>query len=251
MSVRVVSKEQQAYGEFNGGAIVENKPVGFPREGGALRAYSNIFYWANAIALEDSTIGLHPHQGFEIMSIVLAGTIRHYDTKAKEWIDLKAGDVQVIQAGNGISHAEHMNEGSRMFQIWFDPNLDQSLQKDAQYADYESDDFEVSKNGELEIQHIAGPQGKVQMDAKVTIQKWSSNEYIETPITLLKDTTYSVYVLDGVLSFGKWKLQKDDYAVVNDLEEITLKGHGTLLVIATPKELKYKTYADNVKYSQS
>ena len=68
-----VSKEEQAYGAFNGGEIVENKPIGFNREGGKLKPYSNLFYWANAIANVDSTIGLHPHQGFEIMSFILEG----------------------------------------------------------------------------------------------------------------------------------------------------------------------------------
>lgn len=247
MLVKVVSKSQQAYGEFNGGAIVENKPVGFPREGGMLKAYSNIFYWANAVALEDSTIGLHPHQGFEIMSIVLEGNIRHYDTKAKQWVDLEKGDVQIIQAGNGISHAEHMNKDSRMFQIWFDPNLDESLNKRADYADYKADDFVKSKNGALEIQHIAGAHGKVDMDSDVSIQRWTAKEYQETDLDLSTESTYSIYVLSGVHTLGSWKLQKDDYAVANGMSNVTLKGTGELLVIETPKSLDYETYAEQIK----
>jgi len=33
MSIQIINKESQAYGAFNGGEIVENKPIGFPREG--------------------------------------------------------------------------------------------------------------------------------------------------------------------------------------------------------------------------
>ena len=40
----------QAYGEFNNGDIIENKPLGFPQDGGKLKPYSNIFYWAHASA---------------------------------------------------------------------------------------------------------------------------------------------------------------------------------------------------------
>ena len=42
---------------------------------------SNLFYWAHATATKDSTIGLHPHKGFEILTYVLKGKIRHYDLK--------------------------------------------------------------------------------------------------------------------------------------------------------------------------
>ena len=50
MAIKIYSKEDQASGAFNGGEIVENKPLGFPQDGGELRPYSNIFYWANAVA---------------------------------------------------------------------------------------------------------------------------------------------------------------------------------------------------------
>ena len=43
MSIHIVKKEHQAVGEFNGGEIQENKPIGFPREGGELTPYSNLF----------------------------------------------------------------------------------------------------------------------------------------------------------------------------------------------------------------
>ena len=39
----------------------------------------------------------------------------------------KEGDVQIIRAGNGISHAEEIDDNSEIFQIWFDPNLSKTL----------------------------------------------------------------------------------------------------------------------------
>ena len=130
MDLKIFKLKEQAKGSFNGGEIRENKPLGFPQDGGDLKPYSNIFYWANAVASVESEIGLHPHRGFEIMSIILEGEIAHYDTSADKWISLKAGDVQLIRAGRGISHAELMKKNSRMFQIWFDPGLQNTLSKD-------------------------------------------------------------------------------------------------------------------------
>ena len=69
MSVEIFTKEQQARGSFNNGEILEYKPIGFPQDGGFLKPYSNLFYWAHAWTPgEKSTIGLHPHQGFETVS---------------------------------------------------------------------------------------------------------------------------------------------------------------------------------------
>ena len=80
--IRVIVKENQANGAFNNREIIESKPIGFPHDGGETKPYSNLFYWAHAWTTnKSSTIGLHPHQGFEICSFVLKGYINHFDTK--------------------------------------------------------------------------------------------------------------------------------------------------------------------------
>ena len=71
INVEIVKREYQADGNFNNGEILEKKPIGFPQDGGLSKPYSNIFYWAHAWTNEKkSTIGLHPHQGFEICSFI-------------------------------------------------------------------------------------------------------------------------------------------------------------------------------------
>ena len=128
MPIKVFTKENQASGNFNNGQILEKKPIGFPQDGGQLSPYSNLFYWAHAWAPDkDSTIGLHPHRGFEICSFVLKGEIEHYDTLIEKWITLKKGDVQVIKAGKGISHSDKLKSNSEILQIWFDPTIQQYL----------------------------------------------------------------------------------------------------------------------------
>jgi redox-sensitive bicupin YhaK (pirin superfamily) len=103
--ITIIRREDQPDGQFNGGAVLEKRPVLY--RSGKTSPYSNLFYWAHAWSEKGSAIGLHPHQGFEILSFVLTGEIEHYDTKNKTWNTLKAGDVQIIRSGNGISHAEN------------------------------------------------------------------------------------------------------------------------------------------------
>ena len=80
------------------------------------------------------------------MTFVLDGEIRHYDTLIEKWIDLKKGDIQLIQSGSGISHSEHMQKNSSIFQIWFDPDISKTMQQKAKYQSYKSDNFNQKNN---------------------------------------------------------------------------------------------------------
>ena len=41
MAIKIFKKDNQANGNFNGGEILEKKPIGFPQDGGILKPYSN------------------------------------------------------------------------------------------------------------------------------------------------------------------------------------------------------------------
>jgi len=246
MSVEIVRKQEQAYGAFNGGDIIENKPIGFDREGGKLKSYSNLFYWAFAEAKVDSTIGLHPHQGFEIMSFVLNGEIRHYDTAGKTWIPLHAGDVQIIRSGSGISHAEFMAEGAQMFQIWFDPNLQRTMQQPASYDDYKSADFQPSQQLGHQETHLVGKNGPIQMEAQGVEISRLTLEQESITLDWSANAIHSIYVLSGRLEFGDQIVEADDFVLVKDQEGLELKGEvGTeLFRISTPAKLDYLSYRE-------
>ncbi len=244
--MKIFTKSDQAYGAFNNGQIVENKPLGFPQDGGELRPYSNLFYWANAEANRDSTIGLHPHQGFEIMSFVLEGKIRHFDTKLKSWRDLEAGDVQIIRAGNGISHMEFMAEGSRMFQIWADPDLSQSLSKEASYDDYAGHLFPTESSDGVTRTTLIGEGSPLSMD---TPHFYVERIDIDGSHTLKREEneTLSVYCLKGDFSFNDNAVRQDDFVLDHSNDVINIKGQGELFVIRSLIDPGYKTYANRFK----
>ena len=69
--------------------------------------------------------GKHPHDNMEIVSIPLAGELRHKDSMGNETI-IKEGEVQVMSAGTGIFHSEYNNRKDsdvRFLQIWLFPNI--------------------------------------------------------------------------------------------------------------------------------
>lgn len=244
MSIRITPKEQQGYGAFNGGEIVENKPIGFPQDHSSIRPYSNLFYWAHARAVTDSTIGLHPHQGFEICSFVLRGEIRHYDTKLREWRPLSAGDVQIIRAGNGISHSEWLGKDGEIFQIWFDPNLEKTLSKPASYDDYKAEVFPEKQVGNARVKTLVGEGSPFQMDTpgvEVFNIKIESGEF---RLKTEPGKIYSAYLLEGEADFNGEAAKVSDFVQITELEEIVLnapKG-ANVFVIASPVHPGYRTY---------
>ncbi len=249
MAITILPKEKQGYGAFNGGEIVENKPIGFPSDHSTLRPYSNLFYWAHARAVVDSTIGLHPHQGFEICSFVLKGKIRHFDTKLNEWRPLESGDVQIIRAGNGISHSEAMNKDAEIFQIWFDPDLTKTMSQPASYDDYRAVDFPVESMEGKKITRLAGVGSPFKMDTPgIEIERIDlNNAHHSIPASPTK--TYSIYVLEGEAILNGTPAQTSDFALVTDEQvlEIQADTSASLFLISSPKHPGYRTYAELMK----
>ncbi|MCB1139878.1 MAG: pirin family protein [Leptospiraceae bacterium] len=201
MAMYIAPYANQVGGEFDGGKILEKKPLGFPQEGGGIPYISSLFYWACAWSDEGGLIAEHPHQAFEIISFVLDGEIEHYDNKAAAWKKLKAGDVQIIRAGSGITHAERMNAGSRMFQIWFDPYLDRAVTQPPSYNDYRAEQFPVEslENG-VEQTTLIGGASPFQMQSPVEVfrRKYSGGPL---EIDLNPGEVMAMYALEGSFQF--------------------------------------------------
>jgi quercetin 2,3-dioxygenase len=245
MAIRIFPKQKQGKGAFNGGDIVENKPIVPGNVPGSMRPYSNLFYWAHARAVTDSTIGLHPHEGFEICSFILKGEIRHYDTKLREWRPLRAGGAQIIRAGNGISHSEWMGKDAEMFQIWFDPNLRVALTQPASYDDYEVTAFpETTANGVVE-RTIVGEGSPFRMETSgIGVQRLELGAACKT-LSLGENRMASIYTIEGEALVGGERLGEGDFAVVDDVASVELESlaGAALFVITSPKVPPYRTYA--------
>lgn len=78
-------------------------------------------------------VGVHPHKGFETVTIAYKGSVEHYDSTGNSGI-IHSGDVQWMTAGAGILHKEfHEKEFSKkggpfeMVQLWVNlPKKDKS-----------------------------------------------------------------------------------------------------------------------------
>jgi len=246
MPITIYPFEQQEPGGFNGGEILENRPIVMSHNPSHLLPYSNLFYWAHAWSDNGSTIGEHPHKGFEIMTFILKGTIEHYDTKNRKWIPLSTGDAQIIRAGSGISHSEKINAGSHVFQIWFDPDVRKTMSAPASYNDYPSKDFPVASINGFEVKTYVGSGAPVKMEApdiKVMEISFGKGSH---KLGLNKNKINSAYLIEGELKINDKQMKANDFALIKDEEEFSFESdrEGKIFLIESPAKLQYKTYAE-------
>jgi len=245
MPVTIYNKDEQVSGNFNNGEILEKKPIGFAQDGGKLKPYSNLFYWADAWTPNSkSTIGLHPHQGFEICSFVIKGSIRHYDTKQNKWIELNAGDAQIIRSGNGISHAEEILDNSEMFQIWFDPDISKTISKPATYNDYKSTSFPIIKNKKNTVITIKGENSPFIMDTEgIEIYETSFKDGSHQS-DLFTSKVYSFFIKKGIMIHDGDEFKQGTFIKIEKESKFDFKSKSglELFEIRSPERPSYLTY---------
>lgn len=253
MNIHVYPAEQQGADAFDGGRFIEQRPINFPGEQGAVKRVGPLFYWAWGKSIEDAEIGMHPHKAFEVMTYVISGTVEHRDSLGSRQT-VTAGGAQVMQAGSGIDHGEAFRgSGTEGLQIWFEPNIRQTLNQPPTYHQYEHEQFPNVLQHGVTFKTVIGPGAPIQIetDAKVF------------DITLEPDSTY-IYPLPAgrQLAFlvirGNGTGQSDgntaaalshkDFVVVQAEAEETLELKGGALqgmritAIEVPVETPYPLY---------
>ena len=104
----------------------------------------------------------HPHRGFETVTYMLEGKMRHGDNKGRSGV-IETGGVQWMRAGRGIVHSEmpEQVEGRmRGFQLWV--NLPSHLKmSEPDYQEFDDARIPVeTRDGGLRVKVITGETGR-------------------------------------------------------------------------------------------
>jgi redox-sensitive bicupin YhaK (pirin superfamily) len=105
----------------------------------------------------------HPHRGFETVTYMLAGRMRHRDSAGHEGL-LQPGGVQWMTAGRGVIHSELPEQAEgRMegFQLWLNLPAKDKM-RDAWYRDIASDEIPEFTHYGVKARIIAGTSHSVQ-----------------------------------------------------------------------------------------
>lgn len=163
----------------------------------------------------------HAHREMEIITTVLAGEITHEDSMGNRTL-IKAGEVQRMSAGTGITHSEY-NRGElpvHMYQIWILP--DERRLKPS----YDQQGFSVEqrKNGLLAVASGQPSDGAVRLntDATIYMADFDAGHSVQFPV---KDSRgVFVYVTTGDLGVNDERLTTKDQARITNVKSLKLEA---------------------------
>ena len=84
----------------------------------------------------------HPHRGFDTVTYMLAGSMRHKDNHGHEGV-IKPGGIQWMRAGRGIVHSEMPEQEAGLmwgFQLWINLPGDQKMSP-PEYQEFDKDEI--------------------------------------------------------------------------------------------------------------
>jgi quercetin 2,3-dioxygenase len=99
----------------------------------------------------------HPHRGFETVTYLLHGNMRHRDSAGHEGV-IRSGGVQWMTAGSGIEHSEMPEQDKGLlqgFQLWVNLPASQKMMP-PRYQELEPEQMPIEEVDGVSIRVIAG-----------------------------------------------------------------------------------------------
>lgn len=189
----------------------------------------------------------HPHRGFETVTYLLAGRMRHKDSVGHEGV-LEAGGVQWMTAGKGIIHSEMPEQENGLlhgFQLWINLPAKDKLTSPA-YQEFSPDKITIEQhdNGTV-IRIIAGKTNNG--SSGPIINRYVNPSYLDVSLpkgemfeqVSTDDSNVFIYLIDGELSVGSMsrEIQKHQLAVMgegNAIQVIAKQDTRFLFLAAQP-----------------
>ena len=185
-------------------------------------------HWGNLRVWNDDTI--QPHSGFpphahrdmEIITYVREGAITHEDNLGNKG-RTEAGDVQVMSAGTGITHAEYNREDvtTRIFQIWIMPT------SGGEKPRWGTRTFPKGEGGGRFVVLASGDQNDkgalpIRTDARVVGATLKAGETAEYPIG--KDRKAYLVPAKGAVQVDGVRVNERDGAAIADVDVLKVSA---------------------------
>ena len=184
--------------------------------------YSPLLVWNDDQIKPGTGFPMHSHKNMEIITYVRKGAITHEDSLGNKGIT-RAGEIQIMSAGTGITHSEYNSEKSEtlLFQIWIQPNKVNIKPR------WETVDTKFENKTDLYIL-ASGQKGiwnpnliQIYQDATLYLIKGKKNEHFE----YLLDKNRQIYcvVSEGNLFINNHKLEKRDGVCIYKEKQLNFK----------------------------
>lgn len=165
------------------------------------------------------------HHDLEIVNVVLEGTVHYEDDMGTQ--QLEPGSVQVVSAGEGLTHRERndsQTEEARYIQMWFLPD-----RPDTSSTRY-NEKFERDKWLNALLPLVGGRQGQGSLPIAHDIVIYGSimETGLEIEYSLAEGRRMHVYLIKGNLEIdsadGTFNLEPGDAARIKEIDKVSFKG---------------------------
>lgn len=174
----------------------------------------------------------HPHRGFETVTYMLEGRMRHKDSTGREGV-IGPGGVQWMRAGRGVVHSETPEQAEgrmRGFQLWV--NLPAALKMSApDYQEYDADKIpHEAREGGAEVRVVAGrtsrgvvgPVADGAVDALYLDVSLPAGARFEEPVAANRNVM--VVAFDGTVKVAGMSIAAPQVAFLGDGETVQVEG---------------------------
>lgn len=179
----------------------------------------------------------HPHRGFETVTYLLEGRMRHKDNAGHEGV-IEQGGIQWMTAGKGIVHSEMPEQENGLlegFQLWVNLPAEHKMGP-PQYQEYPAEKIPLETRDEnIEVRVITGETS--QGTQGPVVQPLTEPLYLDVRLPAGKQFFESlpemhnafIYIIHGPVSLknedGKlMELARDDLAVLTKGDHIELRA---------------------------
>jgi len=190
----------------------------------------------------------HPHRGFETVTVMLQGQMRHEDHLGNNGL-VSSGGGQWMTTGRGVIHSEIPEQEEGLlhgFQLWLNLAAEDKMQP-ASYQDLQSEQWiEQSINGltvrgiggQLEINDtlITAPvdSGKT----RASVFTVTSDQQTSMTVSHPENTKFMVYVYQGEVNYQRTFYGRGSLLVLNEINEIEMNlGEDSGLLVLSGKPL--------------
>jgi redox-sensitive bicupin YhaK (pirin superfamily) len=189
----------------------------------------------------------HPHRGFQTVTYMLEGKMRHHDNKGHSGV-IGPGDVQWMNAGSGLIHSEmpEQTEGKmRGFQLWINLPASEKMSK-PDYQELKAEQFPVVSIEGGMVKVIAGDvqgiQGPITASGQPLYVDVSLDVDAEFRQSLSDAHTAFVYVYEGQIRVdgddGSLSLESGMLGILEDGNDVHIvserDGSKFILLSAAP-----------------
>jgi hypothetical protein len=170
----------------------------------------------------------HPHEEMEIITIVLKGEMTHEDSMGNKTV-IKAGDVQRMSAGTGLTHSEFnlADTPVHFYQIWIYPDTS-GLEPTYDQRTYDPSEW---KNKLLPVASGQNLQKVVTFHTDATIYRSDLEAGRTITLDRTKNRRIFIYLTKGSLSVNGKHIVEADQARVDIEEPLVLTAEQDVEVI--------------------